>query len=540
MAKENEFVEGLQEQVADGVLDKRTDLKKQRDALLAAIAELESNAIKDPTAIKNLRKQLEEVEKKISQEKSQKNVIANEEKSVEGKSVKEIEEEGKAKQNEEKTGDEPDREDSSTEKAYEDAMQQLHDFRIRMYNNQMKDGQNIKLVSTREEFRQELELEKKKIALKTKYEAEIGDKNNELKAKEEKLSQQERQARKPIQRETRERSRKYAEAMIALHKVNLEIAYIHELMQKNKISPEDYAARKEKALNEQTKIKDEIAKLKPDELMQAMEEEGLRRGERARVLGEGFEAQAKKSASFEEKRNLAYAEAQQLSQQRNLEFAEKEKVLNPQQKIEERENHIKLLKKELDELPEDDIKRRLAILKEIEVENAQLEHDNEQMDRIERGEVLDPKEEIKENAKIQEEIEYIEEENKKDYAKTQEAIKTIENNEGKEAVEKPDRANQAECEIEEARREAREKGTVAGYIGSQLIGDEHDTPVENLAQGVMVGGFVARNEFEKQLNEKTVNIEDPEEAQEYVKKQEAIDELNKNQRAVERQIQGNI
>ncbi len=538
MAKENEFVEGLQEQVADGVLDKRTDLKKQRDALVAAIAELESNAIKDPIAIKNLRKQLEEVEKKISQKKSQKEEIANEEKSVEGKSVKEIEEEGKAKQNEEKTGDEPDREDSSTEKAYEDAMQQLHDFRIRMYNNQMKDGQNIRLVSTREEFRQELELEKKKIALKTKYEAELGDKENALKEKEEKLASEERQAKEPILREIRERSRKYAEAMVELHKVNLELAYIHDLMQKDKISQEDYAARKEKALNEQTKLKDKIAKLNPDELMQAMEEEKLRKDERAKVLGKDFERQAYKNASFEEKRNLAYANSKKITQERNLEFAEKESILNTKTRIEEREEHIKRLKKELDELPDTDIERRYEILREMEVENLQLEHDQKQMDRIDRGETLSPEEEIKENVKIEQAVQEVEEQNKEDYAKTQEAIETIEKQEGEVALEQPE----ADREQEEKREEAMLAGAV---VGATVLGDDGQT-----AAGAFVGATIAEGLTEDEPLAKNmpgllaVNDPNTKDGAEAIlaadaKIRAAQEELAKNEQAVKKEV-GNV
>ena len=541
---ENDFTKVLQNSVEQDVL-----VQNKLKALESELMELQSQVIKKPEHEKRMNEIAKEISTiiKDSEEANKKETkreqVKKEEKSVEGKSVEQIKQEGEEKAKKKEDEVEPNiEEDASTERAYENAMQQLHDFRIKMYNRQTADKNNIKLVSTREEFKQELELEKKKVALKTKYEAELGDEENGLKAKEEKLNQQERQAQKEIQREISERSRKYAEAMIELHKVNLEIAYIHQLKRENKISDEDYNLRRDIALEKQKNLKDEIAKLKPDELMQAMEEQNIRKGERAKVLGRDFEYQAYKNASLEEKMNLDYAKSQQLTQQRNLEFAEKEKVLNPQQKIEERENHIKLLKKELDELPEDDIERRLEILKEIEVENVQLEHDNEQMDRIDRGEVLDPKEEMNENAKVQEEIEYIEEENKKDYAKTQEAIEAIEKAEGEVALENPE----AELEKEEKRKETIVTGAI---IGAAMLGDEKDTLKEELSQAAM-GALVAEGLTKDDPLAKNmpgllaVNDPNTKEGAEAIlaedaKIKAAKEELAKNQRAVEKEV-GNI
>lgn len=534
---ENDFSKVLQNSVNEDVLA-QTKLKELERELM----ELQSQVIKTPDQEKRMNeiaKEMATIIKEAEQSKkkeAKKDEIKKEEKSVEGKSVEEIKQEGEEKAKKKQDGIEPNIEDdASTEKAYEDAMQQLHDFRIKMYNNQMKDKNNIKLNSSREEFKQELELEKKKVALKAKYEAELGDKENALKEKEERLAREERQAREPIQREIRERSRKYAEAMVALHKVNLELAYIHELKQKDKISEVDYETRRDIALNKQKELKDEIAKLKPDELMKAMEEEKLRKGERAKVLGKDFEAEAYKNASFEEKKNLDYEKSKKITQQRNLEFAEREKVLNTKARVEERENHIKQLKKELDDLPEDDIERRLEILKELEVENLQLEHDNEQMDRIERGEVLDTNDEIKENAKIKEEIEYVEEENKKDYAKTQAAIDAIEKAEGEVAVKKPE----TDFEKEEKRKAVIVTGAV---VGAAVLGDEHDTPAEDLGQAA-VGAFVAKNCVIPGLEEKVNDPNTVEGAnailEEDAKIKAAKEELAKNQRAVEKEV-GNI
>ncbi len=511
------------------------------DTLLMKLeAELKAeqeNVIKDPNKIKSLEKKIKEVKEKIEKEQ-EKEPVEEVKKEIENKSLDEIKKEKEEKEEEKiednKEDKEPDREDASTVKAYEDAMQALHDYRIAVANRQIKDR---KLICNHKEFVKDIELEKKKIALKA---ALTESEKESLKEKEEKIARDERHAREPIEREIRERSRKYAEAMVRLHKVNLELAYIHELQENNKISQEEYAKRKEIALNEQTKIKDEIEKLNPQELMAAMSEKNKMDKERKELLGKDYDIEQYNQASKEEKANLKYAEEKKLKQEKNLEFAEKEKIENPEQRIEERKQHLENLKKELDNLPEDDIERRMEILMEMEEENALLEHEQEKQARMERGEELDPKEEMRENKEIKEEQEEIKERNIKDYEETREAIEVIEKNEGREAVEDPEKSGLSEKVKEEARENAREKGAIGGFVASQVIGDEHDTIGEDIAQGVVVGGFVAKTEFEKELHERTVNVEDPKEAKEYVEKQEAIDELNKNEQAIEKEIRGNI
>lgn len=524
----------LNEVLENGVNDDTLLMK-----LEAELKAEKENVICDPNKVKKLEKKIKELKEKVNEEQ-EKTTVDEKKKEIESKSLEDIKkekeerEEVEEKEQKEEKEQEPDKEDSSTVKAYEDAMQLLHDYRVSVANRQIKDK---KLICSQKEFVKDVELEKKKIALKA---ALTESEKEEIKEKEEALDRDERRAKEPIEREIRERSRKYAEAMVRLHKVNLELAYIHELQEKNKISPEEYAKRKEIALNEQTKIKDEIEKLNPKELMMAMAERNKMDKERERLLGRGYDIEKFNEASKEEKANLKYAEENKLKKEKNLEFAEKEKIENPEQRIEERKQHLENLKKELDNLPEDDIERRMEILMEMEEENALLEHEQEKQARMERGEELDPKEEIRENREIKEEQEEIKEQNLKDYEETREAIEIIEKNEGREVVENPEKSGYSEKIKEEARENAREKGALGGFVASQVIGDEHDTIGEDIAQGVIVGGFIAKTEFEKELHEKTVDVEDPKQAKEYIEKQEAIDELNKNEQAVEKEIRGNI
>ena len=72
MAKENEFTKILQNSVADGVLDNRTELEKKKDELKKQIEELESNVIKDPRTLEKLKKELASVNKEINKEQVQK------------------------------------------------------------------------------------------------------------------------------------------------------------------------------------------------------------------------------------------------------------------------------------------------------------------------------------------------------------------------------------------------------------------------------------------------------------------------------------
>ena len=53
MAKDNEFIEGLQDQVIGA-----DTLENKREELLKEIEEMESNVIKDPRALENLKKEL--------------------------------------------------------------------------------------------------------------------------------------------------------------------------------------------------------------------------------------------------------------------------------------------------------------------------------------------------------------------------------------------------------------------------------------------------------------------------------------------------
>lgn len=520
------------------VLESRINEDELLIKLEAELKAEQDNVIKDPEKIKALEKKIKETKEKLESQKDT-NSVEEKKQEIEAKSldeVKEIKEEREEKEADSKTQEvkEVDKEDASTVKAYEDSMLLLHNYRMKVINNQINEH---RLVYNEKEFLKDIELEKKTITLKailTESEKES------IKEKEEKMASLERQARKPIEREISERSRKYAQAMLRLHKVNLELAYIHELQENNKISHEEYAKRKEIALNEQVKIKEEVEKLNPKELIESMDAQNKMDKERGRVLGKDYDIQKYKEASPGEQANLRYAKEIKNKQEQNIEFAEKEKIENPKRSIEERRTHIENLKKELDELPEGDIKRRMEVLMEMEEENVLLEHEQEKMGRIERGEELDSKEEIRENENIRKEQESIKEQNLRDYGESREAIEAMEKNEGREVVENPAIAKQAERAKEEARKEAREKGALGGFVASQVIGDEHDTIGEDLTQGVIVGGFIAKTAFEKELHERTVDVEDPEQAREYIEKQEAIDELNKNQRAVERSINGNI
>ena len=522
---ENEFDKVLENGVNDDTLLMKleNELKEER-----------KNVITDPEKVKKLEKRI-----KYLKTKTQENpvTVKQEEKRIESKSLEDIKKEKEEKekiQKEQEDTDEkqPDKEeDASTVKAYEDAIQKLHDYRIQTINRQIDER---RLVCNEQEFIKDVELEKKKIALKA---ALTEEERSQVRAKEEKLNQEERMAKDKIESEVRQRNRKYADNMLKLHKVNLELKYIHKLQEENKIPPEEYEKRKEIALSEQTKVKDEIEKLNPKELVSAMEEQNKMDKTRKQVLGKNYEQEEYEQASDEEKENLKYAKGKKLRQEQDLKFAEKEKLDNPKQRIEERQTHMENLRKELDYLPEDDIERRMEILMEMEEENALLEHDQEKMDRIKSGREISAKEEMKENRKIKKEQEEIKEQNIKDYKETQEAIKVMEKEEGREAIANPTDPNRYEKIKEEARSEAREKAVVGGVIASQIIGDENDTLSEDIMQGTIVGHFIAHNEFEKSLHEKTVNVEDPKEARAYIEKQEAIDELNKNQKAIEKDIQ---
>lgn len=525
---ENEFNKVLENSVNDDTL-----LMKLEDEL----KQEKENVITDPQKVKALEKKIANLKSKI---KDDENIVDNKKTNIENKSLDEIkkqkeekekEEEEKKQTGEEKEEKEPDKQDASNVKAYEDAMQKLHDYRIYVVNRQVDEK---RLVCNEQEFIKDVELEKKKIALKASLTEEEKAK---VQAKEEKLNQEERKSKDIIDSKVRERSRKYAENMLKLHKVNLELKYIHKLQEENKISKEEYDKRKEIALNEQTKIKGEVEKLEPQELLTAMKQQKQMNKERKLILGKDYEEEAFKQASDEEKENLKYEKSKKLKQEQNLEFAEKEKLDNPKRRIDERQTHMENLKKELDKLPEEDIERRMEILMEMEEENVLLEHDMQKMDRIKSGKEISSQEEIKENEDIKKEQEEIKEQNVKDYKQTQEAINIIEKEEGRKAVENPENANYYERKKEQARAEAYEKGIVAGVVGASIIGDKDDTLSEDIMQGTVVGHFVAHNEFEKSLHEKTLDVEDPKQAREYIEKQEAIDELNKNQKAIEKDIQ---
>lgn len=265
MAKEfeNDFYNELRNGVivdepeANKPVDKLDELIAKKEQLLKTLEEMKANVIVDPRAIKKLEKEIKDIEKAIEtgsmETPSEETLISEEVKEEEDKEIEEAHkkeeekvEEAVIQENEEQIVVENEKSEQLREQ-YKEALDKLYAHKIKSIEEAKQKGA---LVTSRESFNIELDLEEDMYRLRTEYMAMGFD--DPFKARRTELRNKEKEAAEPIQRELREKARLFREYELELDRLAQEEQELREEL----MDPELKSERKEQIEKELGEIQE--------------------------------------------------------------------------------------------------------------------------------------------------------------------------------------------------------------------------------------------------------------------------------------------
>ena len=471
----------VKEEVEEKPIDNRSDDEKRRDELIKQIEEEESNVIKDPRKLESLKQELEALNKKIKEKETEQAVETGD---VEAKadSQKDADENQKeetaTEEKEEELRDEKDLSEEEKEKrreqakvlkeAYYVAMVNLHEKKMQSISKQLDSDE---LVISEANFKAEMDLEAKMYEARDAY-LDIMKADPYTKLRTEHLKQ-EKEAREVVERQLRNMAKRFKEIEEEIKKIDeREQEISQELLsddlteeQKNRLQKEleELGVKRKDLEEERAEIREKL-----DKAIDTRRERAVRRS--------GLDREHVKTLSYEDKRNYDYQQAKVATMNQNFDDATKQHYQNIKIRIEQREQRIKDLNKELKEVPETDFERRLLLLNELDKEASMLEADVIAKSDLDRGIIPEQEEAVKE---AEEKFE-MEEERKENFAKATEEAKIVAEEQKEEigaaVVESPELANKAE----EDRETAAMAATFAIATDSPVPGE--DTIVEDVVQ----------------------------------------------------------
>jgi len=401
----DEFTKALENSVDDDVILQR-DLK----ALQAELMELQGKVIKTPED----KKRMDEIAKKIAtiikEQEEKKKAKTDTKKEVTPAEHKEsriaTDEVIQQEEQQEAIKDEKDlnkkiqvqeaAEDLKT--TYYNAMVALHEKRLATIQKQKSSN---KLVSSDSDYEQELALEAELYRARDAY-LQTGkqDPYTELRTQQ---IRQEKIAREQIELELRNKAKRYREIENEIREIDRREQEINEeLLRENIDEMQIESLQKElQELGAKRKTLElELAEVK-DSLDNAIEVRRARTIKRA-----GLERQYVETLSTEDKKNYDYQQSKIAVMNNNFDKATTEHYRNIKKRIEEREQKIKDINKELREVPNTDFERRLVLLNELDKETNMLEADRQAKRDLDRGIVpdsIDMARDAEEKAQLEEE-----------------------------------------------------------------------------------------------------------------------------------------
>lgn len=522
MAKEFEdkFFEELRSGVV-GSTPAKSPLEERRDALKAAIEELESNVIKDPKQLEKLKKELVSLEKEIKKEDAEKAVESGE---VVGEGAAEKDKDEGVKEEEEKTAEaaseeplietEVDKEkEEKLRQAYYDAMIALHKKKMQTLEKQ-KTAYPFELVSSDSDYEQELELEAKLYEARDAY-MKLG-KEDTYTEKRTELIRLEKDAKEPIEMELRNRAKRFREIEVKLKELDEREQEINkELLSDDITEGQIKALQKELGeIGEQRKkLELERADIK-DKLDSAIEIRRQRTAVRA-----DLDKKHVATLTAEDKKNYDYQQSKIATMNHNFDAATKQHYENIKIRIEEREQKIKDINRELKEVPDTDFERRLVLLNELDKETSMLEADKEAKSDLDRSVVMGASKIKQEVYEKTDDEEYRQKQFDKATEEVREVIEEQDKKLGEAVVANPTVAN-----VEE-----RDRGTAAIAATYAVVHDSpapgKDTIVQNVVQYEVAKCVIPG------LEGQVKTIDDTEEgrknAEEYLEQDEQIREADK-------------
>lgn len=526
MEKDNEFIENLQNSVADGVLDSRTELEKKRNEIQQAIEAMEANPIKDPRALETLKKELATVDKKIKKEQAEKAVENGD---VVGEAASEKDTDESVKKADAKAGPESGQEplteeekdkEAKLKQAYHDAMIVLHEKRMQTIARQKEAHE---LLASQEAYEYELRLEAQMYEARNAY-LELG-KEDPFTSKRTEFIKLEKDAREPIEMELRNRAKRFREIEEEIQKIDKRESEINAELMSSDINETQIAAL-QKEMRElgdrRQKLEVELAEIK-DNLDNVMETRRQRVMQRA-----GLEEQHVATLSEQDKKNYDYQQSKIATMNKNFDQATKQHYQNIKRRIEEREQKIKDINKELRNVPATDFERRLTLLNELDKETHMLEADREAKSDLDRGIVPDKAEMAKDAKEKADNEAYRQKEFDKDTKEARIVAEEQKEQIGAAVVENPEVAN-----VEERDRDTTLQ---AAAVAVAIDGPEpgQDTPLDDAVQ------FTVSKCVIEGLDDKVRDPNNPEDAKAIVANDEEIRanaELERVEQSIEEKTQ---
>ncbi len=529
MAKDfdNEFYNELRNRVVGA----KTDLEKKKETLIRSIEELESNVVKDPMTLEKLKKELAAVEKQIKQQESEKAVQSGDvigAKATEKDVDEEVKKEEEKEEKEEEIKDEKDINESEKDKQQiEEAKQRYHDSIIALHQKRMESISKQKainsLVITEEDFETEMRLEASMYECRETY-LQYG-KEDPYREKRTEFIKLEKEAREPMEMQLRNMAKRFNEIEQEIKKMDQR----EQEISKELLSEDINETQKEALTKELAELGEKRKELEVErgdiiyKLNSAIDVKRTRSLKRA-----GLEEKHVGTLTYEDKKNYDYQKEKVTAMYNNFDEATKQHYQNIKTRIEQREQRIKDINKELKNVPETDFERRLILLNELDKETNMLEADREAKKDLDRG--IIPTEEIA--AKEAKDKEEKEEDRQEEFDKATDDARAVVKEQkqqiGEAVVENPEITN-----IEEKDRDATlMAATVAIVHDSPAPGE--DTPLQNVAQYAVTKCVISG------LEDKVRNPENVEDAKAMVEHDEKLKEAQKEMERVQENVEQKV
>ncbi len=512
--------------VTDEKTDKLAELLSKKEQLSRTLDEEA-----DPVKKMILKSELSDLEEEIAKTKS------GEELGEKDSAEENLDEEVKEAEKKEEAKTEVDEQNKDLTKTAEEEKAQIqaksaalreqyYASMLNLYNYRLANIETAKLdkqlVTTRESFEKEMVMEAEMYRLRDEYMA-LGN-EDPFKEKRTELIEQERAAKEPIERELRERARKFKETEQEIAKLDKREKEINERLMNPEVSSvemERLNKELEEIGNKRTQLERVAVELRKD-LEPAINERTSRTLMRA-----GLEEKHLETLSEEDRKNYDYQQAKVNTMNENTLQGVNQDYRNIKTRIDEREQHIKDLKKELDRTPADDFERRLELLGKLDKETSMLEADRMSKSDIDRGVKLTAEEKQQKITQNAEREERREEDFLKATQHTREVIETQNKIIGESVVAAPVQTTI----IDNQPRTVEARAATYAMVKDNPYKAGPDTPIDDYMQyrKAEIAASVIPG-----LENSVKDIEDPKEAEAYLKQDR---ELSKAHKELERQAE---
>ena len=436
----------------DALLSKREELRR-------ALDEINTSVIKDPEKIKELEKELLEVQKAIAEKEDIQEDVEKTPKDREQEDD-EIKEEIKDEENlNEEERNEKEAKEAALKEAYYNAMVKLHAIKE---ENALRIKESGELVNTDEEYLHEIKAEDEMYKARDAYMA-LG-KSDPYTAERQSLREQEKRLQKENLDLLNKKTKKFRELEVELSR--LEKAR-REKEEEIANATRDGATREvidelNRDLREiDHKIKDTKAKIidMKDNLAKAMTtlENRKRRRRELNLETREYEAQSR-----EEKDNIKAAQNKEDKRTNDYKQANRLQDKSINKEVTENERRVKEIEKELKEVTEkepENFEKRLSLLEQLDDANQKLKASRETKDDVEKGREPDTDEAIKKNEDNYKKSEERKEEFEKKSKALRQAVRKQEEQKGQKALQNPTMS-------EEEKKEDVEADTIALMAGA--------------------------------------------------------------------------